>query len=553
MLLQHGADVNAQCSGLCDCLYPDIGQEDDPNLSVNPTQLRPFWTPLHVAICSGHEQIAEVLMSNGATERVGTLVRQPSPLQRNGRLDMTAIQSAAWLGSVKMCKLFLAKPATPRSQFCNHYLTDRHDRTALLYAAASGHIQTIGKLLLSQGQTSYFQGLTPDHEDQPPRVLISDPLRLLCMQYRYDDARWLLNYCRPLNNYTIGSPVLHYTRYLAALCFLRPRSGCNLPSLRDQQDRLFRLTPQDLSRQVREAIMLQEIKGSEPHRLSLAKRLLDLGADPNRAEVTMNSTMPIFTDRHTQLRFTRTPLQLAASCGFVKMVKLLITRGAEPDLVIGERSAELRELPLMLAVKQALLPGGNIETVQELLKAGASLEDRFGESVLRTLYEMRPRKSPYGVLGDDFPDWEAWLRIVDMFLNHGAAAETSEWNWNCLLVIGCLPGNLRYCELLEKARSVNELPPATLVRMLRMALLEMAKTRSASTQDVELVRWVLRRYLDTEERLRVPKDVLREVQHQAHRQRLNRITDVIGEFLTRAEAPTVSRLEKERLLDILAT
>jgi ankyrin repeat protein len=303
---------------------------------------------------------------------------------------------------------------------------------------------------------------------------------------------------------------------------------------------------------VREAVTLQEIKGSEPYRLSLARRLLDLGADPNRAEVTMDFTMPVFTERvYTQLRLTRTPLQLAASCGFVKMVKLLVAKGAEPDLVIGERSSELLELPLMLAVRQALLPGGNIETVQELLKAGASLEDCLDQSVLHTLYNMRPKKSPYGTLSDDFPDWEDWLRIVEMFLDYGAATQTSEENWHKVLAEGCLPGNLRYCELLGKARSVSELPPVILIRMLRTALREMTKPRGAAVQDTELFRWVLQRYLDTEGRLRVPKDILRAAHHQAYRQRLNRIVDVMGEFLSLEEAPTVSGMDKEKLLWVL--
>ncbi|KAK4234793.1 hypothetical protein C8A03DRAFT_18369 [Achaetomium macrosporum] len=561
MLLQHGADINAQCSGLCDCAFPDLAQEDNPDMSVTPSQFRPFWTPLHVAICSGHEPVAELLMSSGASERVGSLVRQPSPLQRKGRLDITALQSAAWLGSVGMCKVFLDKltsgPVT--SQFGNHCLTDRHDRTALLYAAASGNIQTVGKLLLKGGasllshyQTHYLRNLTPDQDDKPPLILISDPVRLLCMQYRYDDARWLLNHCRPLSDYTIGSHVLHYTRYLAALCFLRPRAVCNPSSLRVQQDRLFSLTPHDLSRQAREKNKLQEIKESEPHRLSLAKRLLDLGADPNRAEVTEQSTMPIFPPRpSTTFLLMRTPLQLAASCGFAKMVKLLVTRGANPDLIVGQRRAELSELPLMLAVKQALFPGGNIETVQELLKAGASLDDRGDQSVLRVLYNMKPRKSPYGVLGDDWSDWQDWLRIVEMFLSHGAAARTSEGNWQKLLVSGCIPGNLRYCEMLEKARPVSNLSPETRVRMLRTALREMTKRQGASTQDTEMVRWVLRRSLDAQGRLLIPTDILREAQQQAYHHRLNRIFDVIGDFLTQTEAPCVSDLDRQSLVSLL--
>lgn len=102
LLLDHGADVNAQCSGLCDCAVPPLDGQDYSNESLSPHHFRSVWTPLHVAICSGNKDTARLLIARRASYDVGCFVHRPRslsyPSHPTRSLSMTAMQSAAWLG-----------------------------------------------------------------------------------------------------------------------------------------------------------------------------------------------------------------------------------------------------------------------------------------------------------------------------------------------------------------------------------------------------------------------------------------------------------------------
>ncbi|KAK4099142.1 ankyrin [Parathielavia hyrcaniae] len=130
MLLDNGADIDAQCSGLCDCAAPPMDGEDHLGDSVEPRQDRSVWTALHVAMCSGNEEA--VLLDE------------------------------------------------PRSR---PFLNTHRDRSPLIYAAAGGHIRIVGKYLLDNGAIFHdYEGLAPDQSHLWPgrpaaglytRVLVS--------------------------------------------------------------------------------------------------------------------------------------------------------------------------------------------------------------------------------------------------------------------------------------------------------------------------------------------------------------------------------------------
>lgn len=196
--------------------------------------------------------------------------------------------------------------------------SNRWKQTTLHYAATGGFIRTIGKLLLHH--CAQFPGYG---DSEPPSMdLINDPARLLCMQFRYHDAWWLLEYCKQnrANNQVRTTQL--YTRILAALCVLRKPAVYSRLSLRDQQDRLYRSANDQTFRRL---VAFQDVPASKNQRLWLTRVLLDLGADPNSLEATDPTTMPItakLNQRPGQCH--RTTLKLALMSEFTDMVDLIL-------------------------------------------------------------------------------------------------------------------------------------------------------------------------------------------------------------------------------------
>lgn len=526
LLLDHGADVDAQCSGLCDCAAPSLNGEDVPNDSIKPQRLRSTWTSLHVAMCAGHEKTAQLLIDRKASRITGALIHQPVALYRKVRMSMPAFYTAASLGSVTMCNILLKE---------RHFqvwldVNTRGDENVLHVAAAEGHIRTVGKLLLQNGAK-----LVPNYYSSngtPPHRPVHDPLRLLCMQHRYDDARWLIKFCQPLNSYADGDPVHHYTRSLAVLCYLRPPAAYNSLSLRERQDHLYNLTPLDLNSQTRDRIAVDQIKTSEPKRLSIAKLLLNLGADPDRAESTFDGKITVTVPSGGgPLMDHRTPLQLAAGCGFTKMVKLLISRGANCDQPSHGSDGSLQS-PLYLAVQQALKPRGNVETVKVLLDAGASLY--CGDHcLLEVVAWRRPENNPSISAGHDWPSFHDWLHIVELFLRHGAADLVDSDTWKRIISQACAPGNMSYCEMLEKARSISGFTPSMYAIMLELAVSRCWIDPEANgfLQDTEVISWVLRHCVDADGRLIITRSIVSDLQQEAYSHRMKRIAELLRKFL----------------------
>jgi ankyrin repeat protein len=488
LLLEHGADVNAQCSGLCDCAAPGLTGEDEPNESVAPHKMRSVWTPLHVAMCSGNEEMVRLLISHGASTFVGSLVTQSAHLNRKARLAITAFQNAAWIGSTRICRILLDTDRRFRKDLDR---INRRKQTALHYAAAGGHVQTVGRLLLENGATfHHYEDSNTADALRREAELIGDPIRQLCMQFRYGEARWLLHFCRRLYIDKPVSTVQLCTRVLASLCFLREPAIFSRLSLREKQDKLYRLS--SLSPDHENLNREKDLEASWDSRLALARELLDLGAaDPNQAVQADFYGLAVSSTQ--RVSFHRTPLQLAARSGFGEMVDLLVCHGANCNLKAARFNSP-KELPLLLAVKYTLGHGHSergLRAVQSLLDAGASFDDCGSWSILCAMNSLRNFR------WDSEATTQTWHHIAEMFLSRGAADKVGDWE--SVIEDACVPGNLRYCKMLEAARPtppIRSFSWRTLAEMLKNVVTGLNPGRNAAVGfegkgDSKMVSWVL--------------------------------------------------------------
>ncbi|OTB09885.1 hypothetical protein K445DRAFT_17199 [Daldinia sp. EC12] len=100
LLLEYDAHVDSLCRGFCGCAiptpeYPFIHTLDGDNW--------PLWTPLHVAICHGHESTARLLMSYGASLNV-------SPgLLRDNPAGITALHTACQSDAIPLIRFLIGQ------------------------------------------------------------------------------------------------------------------------------------------------------------------------------------------------------------------------------------------------------------------------------------------------------------------------------------------------------------------------------------------------------------------------------------------------------------
>ncbi|KAL2020323.1 hypothetical protein VTK56DRAFT_8551 [Thermocarpiscus australiensis] len=446
LLLEHGADVNVSCCGLCGCVASDLAVEEDVGDGF-PHRLA-VWKPLHVAMCSGNEEAVRLLISYGSSISVGgRWKRYPAGPLYMDELQMSAFQNAAWLGSLQICQILLEE----------HRFRSELDRanirlqTALHYAAAAGHIRTVGKLLLDHGATfPYYEASGATHQQGIARALLhesNDPLRLLCMQFNYDDAWWFLHNCRELH--VDRNPTHLYTRALAALCASRRPAVYVSLSSRERQDLLYRLADRDANTYSLSENTTQEVKDSRCRGLRLAKELLDRGTDPNRAEVTdldpFNEVLP-----HRRYAWDEPPLRLAI-------------RGA-----LGHSTAG----------------GSGRRMVEVLLNAGASLGYQ-GSSALGLVCSHLISASRDG--SSAHPDW---ARITELLLKRGAVSRLSDRDWESLMESACRQDNTH-----QHAQVCGDDPVYN-------------KRGSAGGPDSDVVRWVLRQCVDPSGNWKIPESTL---------------------------------------------
>lgn len=215
VILESGANANTPCSGLCDCAAPCLRQEDDPNESVAPHTSRTVWSPLHIAICTGNVEAMRLLVDASASDLVGAMVKSPRALIKT-RFNITSLQSAAWLGSTEMCAALLHVRS----------FDEGLGWSALHYAAAGGHMESVGKILSEHSVTARYTPVL----HRVYRVVVQ-----LFMQHQYEHAETLLKAC--IAEYKSCTEL---TSILRALCLLREPVMYNKTKLRARQDCLHR-------------------------------------------------------------------------------------------------------------------------------------------------------------------------------------------------------------------------------------------------------------------------------------------------------------------------
>ncbi|KAI1206793.1 ankyrin [Annulohypoxylon truncatum] len=97
LLLKYGADVNALSRGFCNCILPKEG----PRMFLGADPVTPIWTPLHTAICHGHESTARLLISRGASINVSPRLLGSDPRH------ITALHAACYSDLVSVSRFLI--------------------------------------------------------------------------------------------------------------------------------------------------------------------------------------------------------------------------------------------------------------------------------------------------------------------------------------------------------------------------------------------------------------------------------------------------------------
>ncbi|EMR64652.1 putative nacht and ankyrin domain protein [Eutypa lata UCREL1] len=136
LLLNYGANIHALSRGFCKCSYPTAQCSKSVKKPVYP-----LWMPLHTAICHGHEPIAHLLLSRGASIHVSTRGLGISDER------VTALHSACYSGSTSLSR-FLINRGYQTDVDCEDHL----EMSPMSYAYYSGNWECID-LLVEHGAT----------------------------------------------------------------------------------------------------------------------------------------------------------------------------------------------------------------------------------------------------------------------------------------------------------------------------------------------------------------------------------------------------------------
>ncbi|ROW06819.1 hypothetical protein VMCG_03995 [Cytospora schulzeri] len=160
LLLHHGATVNPPSRGFCDCAFATDSTTKTPSGVTHST---PLWTPLHIAICYGHESTARLLLSRGASIVV------TRGLDEGERAKVTALHVACAAGAVSIAH-FLVENHQPDVE-----VKDHHGQTPLSWAYFTGMWQSIDFLVENGATLNARLGLWP-------------LLKHACIEYRFAEA-----------------------------------------------------------------------------------------------------------------------------------------------------------------------------------------------------------------------------------------------------------------------------------------------------------------------------------------------------------------------------
>ena len=319
-LLAHGAHLESKSEGFCGCLTPTCR---GPAIRELTGERPPTWSALHLAVCSGHQDLVRLLLARGANYLdVGEMsttsfsavpgAQGGSPRTIDDGPPITAFHSAALNGDIDMCRLLLDHHVAVCPDGDENVL-DRRDfkeQRPIDYAVAAGHTRTAAAWLLEQ-RNGNRPLLDAEYHAYPAM------LRFVCYRGRYRDAEYLLERTQPSAD---GCTRLLHMCFATMHAFSTVRYTTRLGSL----DVLLEEHMEDVVAGKRR---LPEYDDEEAL-ISLVKQLLRRGADPG-AIIDVGVIDP-WTDFRGMGK--KSAFQLAASCGQLEAAELLLKAGAPLDL-----------------------------------------------------------------------------------------------------------------------------------------------------------------------------------------------------------------------------
>ncbi|KAK3312803.1 hypothetical protein B0H66DRAFT_631605 [Apodospora peruviana] len=497
ILLDHGADINALSVGLCDCALPNKSTSpyDNDENSVTPERGHPLWTPLHIAICSGHPSTVELLMFRKAPTLVGGIRPRNYNAEpgQTAKLTITAIHSAAMCDSSEICTL-VTKSGTPKSKDAIKSLlsrTDHNGETALHYAAAAGHLNTVGKCLLRLGGKT----LLCDHYESI--------LKMLCRRYKCRNALILLDH-RSL--FFVKGAVEDFTPILEIICELHEVRRTPPASLRQQQDELYNPSPFSILNNFNSKRTFHEgLDDTRQARLEIAGRLIQLGAYPLVKSPDNNSNNGDYIPG---------AFQSAVKACFPEMVRFLAS-GEE----LGWPDNDAR-YHLMEALSNCRREGGlnNLKLLLEAIETPIVILQRpdHESDRLETIKALLEAFNP-GVQVDFTPyQWH------ELFKSVARAKHDRTKGWNPMRVIKLLEPHTSVVLGVWKPNSgPQQLGGECLIDMLSCQY----------HNDEELVLWILEQCIAPSCKLRVRKKALLQQVENYQRHFSNHVSNAMALFL----------------------
>ncbi|KAI0849038.1 ankyrin [Daldinia vernicosa] len=272
LLLQHKAKISVFSKGFCGCSLPNEDLEFNAENHVTP-----LWTPLHTAICHGHESTARLLLSHGASTNVS----------RNS-LRVTALHTACWSNNAPIIRFLLNE-----GHQTNINVRDQKGYTPMAYAYYADSWRSIYFLAHAGASLNITLG---------PYNLVEHA----CLRSRFYDALRFINLGMDLDK----SSVVNLEVMDTASALLFRCCKFEVPQSRSLW-KGFRISHEGESDQ-------------EEFRTDVIQALIFAGAD---AGVRCQETMP---DRSTRIT---TPLIVASQYGLDEVVKTLLDAGADIEAV----------------------------------------------------------------------------------------------------------------------------------------------------------------------------------------------------------------------------
>ncbi|KLU91565.1 hypothetical protein MAPG_10083 [Magnaporthiopsis poae ATCC 64411] len=324
LLLDHGADVNATGTRICNCERLLLSERDPrrrrPSNSDDTVPRAIAVTPLHLAICRAQGAVAKLLLESGASRDYDT-----------AKWKTHAVHTAAAHGQVEVLKILLAGDDTNKIN-----MQDWNGLTPLCYAYVNRQRKAVRWLLDNKADVNarLGKGLTLLH--------------LACIDGEFSFARRLIE---------AGADV-------KISCYISDAWGPTWPL------ELCALLPHSKSRRayaINDSKLHQQ--NFEQSRLDLMRTMLAAGASPgDRREQSASPDADLFY-RHRGL----SPLSIAAAHNCIPMLELLLAAGAD---LSREGALLIHEAIYPSCIKWRARKSSPLETLQWLVAHGVSTQSQ---------------------------------------------------------------------------------------------------------------------------------------------------------------------------------